>query len=225
MTVARKKKASPAQLAARAKFAAMAKARSKKRSKGKAAKNPARRESSRFQVAVLRLGQVRFLAGVGLTNNREAAANYTTLDGARKSANQIRPYIGRAGIQKVAVVTANDSVSAIRGFMLGKAPPRRSNPVGPTQSEVAEAQERYEQFSGHRAGYGETVDLKVPRAGLVVGDLDGVLYTTVRDGQTERYVHKFRKSSKPLLVAGHDGRSLHVVGDRFEFTDRGIVDQ
>ena len=97
--------------------------------------------------------------------------------------------------------------------------------MGPTSSEVSEAVQRYEDFSGHRAEHGEKVNLRVPRAGLVVGDLDGVLYTTVRDGQTERYVHKFRKSSRPLLVAGHDGRSLHVVGDRFEFTDRGIVDQ
>jgi len=76
-----------------------------------------------------------------------------------------------------------------------------------------------------RAEYGERVKIPTPRAGLVVGNLDGVLYTTVRDGQTEKYVHKFRRKSRPLLVAGSDGRSLHVVGDRFEFTDRGIVDQ
>ena len=97
--------------------------------------------------------------------------------------------------------------------------------MGPTSREVEEAARRYEEFSGHRASHGEKVDLRVPRAGLVVGDLDGVLYTTVRDGQTERYVHKFRKSSRPLLVAGSDGRSLHVLGDDFEFTERGIVDR
>jgi len=97
--------------------------------------------------------------------------------------------------------------------------------VGPTASEVSEAVRRYEDFSGHRASQGEKVNLRVPRAGLVVGELDGVLYTTVRDGQTERYVHKFRKASRPLLVAGSDGRSLHVLGDDFEFTERGIVDK
>lgn len=85
--------------------------------------------------------------------------------------------------------------------------------------------QRYEEFSGHRAEYGEKVRLNIPRAGLVVGDLDGVLYTTVRDGETEKYVHKFRSKSKPVLVAGSDGRSLHVVGGAYEFTDRGIVDQ
>jgi hypothetical protein len=85
--------------------------------------------------------------------------------------------------------------------------------------------QRYEEFSGHRAGYGEKVKLKIPRAGLVVGELDGVLYTTVRDGETERYVHKFRQKSKPVLVAGSDGRSLHVLGGDYEFTERGIVDK
>jgi len=97
--------------------------------------------------------------------------------------------------------------------------------VGPTRSEIDEAAKRFEDFTGDRAEYGERVQIPTPRAGLVVGDLDGVLYTTVRDGQTEKYVHKFRRNSRPLLVAGSDGRSLHVVGDRFEFTDRGIVDQ
>lgn len=90
---------------------------------------------------------------------------------------------------------------------------------------MQEAMQRYEEFSGHRAEQGEKVRIKVPRAGLVVGELDGVLYTTVRDGETEKYVHKFRRKSKPLLVAGSDGRSLHVVGGDYEFTDRGIVDR
>lgn len=97
--------------------------------------------------------------------------------------------------------------------------------MGPTSREVQEAVQRYEDFSGHRAKHGEKVNLKVPRAGLVVGDLDGVLYTTVRDGETEKYVHKFRRKSRPVLVAGSDGRTLHVLGGDYEFTERGIVDR
>jgi hypothetical protein len=65
----------------------------------------------------------------------------------------------------------------------------------------------------------------VPRAAVEIGTLDGVLYTTVRDGVQEKYIHKFRKASRPILAAGSDGKSLHVVGDKFEFTDRGIVDR
>jgi hypothetical protein len=97
--------------------------------------------------------------------------------------------------------------------------------VGPTRSEVEEAQRRYEEFTGHEAREGRKVHVKVPRAALEIGTLDGVLYTTVRDGRKEKYVHKFRERSRPILAAGSDGKSLHVVGGEFEFTDRGIVDR
>jgi hypothetical protein len=60
---------------------------------------------------------------------------------------------------------------------------------------------------------------------MLVGDLDGVLYTTVRDGKTEKYVHRFRKRSRPLLVSAHDGKSLHILGGEYEFTERGIEDK
>ena len=109
-----------------------------------------------------------------------------------------------------------------RGKSVG---PRGRNPVGPTRSEVAEAQRRYEDFTGHEAREGRKVHVKVPRAAVEIGTLDGVLYTTVRDGVQEKYIHKFRKASRPILAAGSDGKSLHVVGDKFEFTDRGIVDR
>lgn len=90
---------------------------------------------------------------------------------------------------------------------------------------MEEAQRRYEDFTGHEAREGRKVNLKTPAVAVEIGDLDGVLYTTVRDGRTEKYVHKFRKGSRPVLAAGSDGKSLHVVGGHFEFTDRGIVDR
>ena len=64
-----------------------------------------------------------------------------------------------------------------------------------------------------------------PKAGVVVGELDGVLYTTVRDGNKEHYQHDFKKGSRPLLVSSHDGDSLHILGGDYEFTERGIEDR
>jgi hypothetical protein len=84
------------------------------------AKNRATNPARGFQIAVLRLGSVRFLAGVGLSSNRETAAHFRSLAAARKAGNQIRTYIGRAGIQKVAVVSSTDSLGAIREFLTGK---------------------------------------------------------------------------------------------------------
>lgn len=61
--------------------------------------------------------------------------------------------------------------------------------------------------------------------GLVIGELDGVLYNTVRDGVPEKYVHRFRKSSRPLLAASADGTQLEIVGGRFQMTEAGIEDR
>ncbi len=69
------------------------------------------------------------------------------------------------------------------------------------------------------------VRLPTPKTGLVVGELDGLLYTTVRDGKQEKYIHNFRKKSRPLLIASSDGKSLHVIGGKYAFTNAGIEDR
>lgn len=63
------------------------------------------------------------------------------------------------------------------------------------------------------------------RRGLVVGELDGVLYTTVRDGNVEKYIHRFKKKSRPLLTARADGKQLGIVGGQFQMTEAGIEDR
>jgi hypothetical protein len=60
--------------------------------------------------------------------------------------------------------------------------------------------------------------------GLTIGECNGILYSTVRDGEAEKYIHRFKKSARPLLVASHDGSALALVGGNFRFTNRGIVD-
>jgi hypothetical protein len=80
-------------------------------------------------------------------------------------------------------------------------------------------------FSGHEPSEVLRIQKRDAKRGLVVGELDGVLYTTVRDGQQERYIHKFRKSSRPLLTASADGKSLGIVGGRYQFTEAGIEDR
>jgi hypothetical protein len=79
-------------------------------------------------------------------------------------------------------------------------------------------------FSGHDPSEVISLSEKPFHAGLVIGTLDAVPYTTVRDGKTEHYLHEFEKHARPLLVASSDGRSLRIVGGRFQFTEAGIVD-
>lgn len=80
-------------------------------------------------------------------------------------------------------------------------------------------------FSGHAPREILTTDDRPMRKGLVIGELDGVLYTTIRDGKTEKYIHRFGKKSRPLLTARADGKQLGIVGGRFQMTEAGIEDR
>lgn len=103
--------------------------------------------------------------------------------------------------------------------MSGKVPRSR-------RTEVDKAGRLYREFSGHDPDEVQTVEIPdMPSAVLVIGQLEGVIYSTVRDGQSERYIHKFRQRSRPMLCASPDGEQLFIVGGTFEFTDRGIVDK
>lgn len=100
---------------------------------------------------------------------------------------------------------------------------RRRNPE--TRTELAAAGRLLKNFSGHAPDEVLRVNEKKFRTGLAVGPVLALAYQTVRDGQTEDYVHEFRKTSRPLLAASHDGRTLRIVGGRFQFTEAGIEDR
>lgn len=62
------------------------------------------------------------------------------------------------------------------------------------------------------------------KEGLTVGKCLGIMYETVRDGVKENYLHEFKQSARPALVASYDGSQLGLIGGNFEFTDAGITD-
>jgi hypothetical protein len=100
----------------------------------------------------------------------------------------------------------------------------RANPSKPIR-EIAEARKLFADFTGHEPGEAVRISLPAqPKAGLVFGTLIQVGYRSARDGRL--YRHTFRtNSSRPLLIASSDGKSLHIVGGRYAFTDRGIEDK
>lgn len=110
----------------------------------------------------------------------------------------------------------------------------RMNPVPPSsragasrqvRDQVAQAADLYERFSGHNPEeIGKVKIPPVPKVGVAVGEVDGILYSTIRDGVLEKYIHKFRKSDRPLFVVAPDGKQLFLVGGNYTFTERGIVD-
>jgi hypothetical protein len=110
--------------------------------------------------------------------------------------------------------------------MSGKVPPSsRSRQRLSGRSDVAKAAAMYEKFTGHDAKSLGTIAMpRMPKAVAVIGECDGVLYTTVRDGKLERYIHEFADKDKPLLCVTPSGDQLMLIGGRYVFTDRGIVD-
>ena len=49
-----------------------------------------------------------------------------------------------------------------------------------------------------------------------------ILYTTKRDYNTEYYKHDFKKTARPKLAIF--GKQIQLIGKKYTFTDRGIVD-
>jgi len=111
--------------------------------------------------------------------------------------------------------------------------PRKRNPVPPSSraklatqygEEFRQAAALFADFSGHDAQPWKKVSVKLPRVMLVAGRCDGLLYTTVRDGETEKYIHRFKAADAPALCVSPNGNMLFLIGGNFTFTERGITD-
>ena len=104
---------------------------------------------------------------------------------------------------------------------------RKQNPVPPSRKlQQRNAEDLYSRFTGHEATEHVMIDKPVlPDVMLVVGDIDFIGYTTVRDGVTEKYIHKFKKNCRPLFTVSHDGKLLFMLGGSYDFTELGIVDR
>jgi hypothetical protein len=98
---------------------------------------------------------------------------------------------------------------------------RKRNPV----PAVERAARLYERFTGHKGQVVARITKpRYPDAVTVIGECDGVLYTTVRDGEIESYIHRFKSKARPLLCVDQDGKTLYLLGGAYRFTDRGIID-
>jgi len=93
------------------------------------------------------------------------------------------------------------------------------------RAEFDRAAKLYADFTGHDAA--PLARVKVPNhpaVALCIGFCDGILYSTVRDGVKEKYIHKFRASDRPVFAVSPDGKQLLLIGGAYTFTERGIVD-
>lgn len=100
---------------------------------------------------------------------------------------------------------------------------RKKNPAH--SDETMRAARLYQKFTGHDPEVIDKVKIPdLPKSAVCVGTCDGILYTTVRDGRVEKYIHKFRAKDKPIFCVSPDGDQILLVGGNYDFTERGIVD-
>jgi hypothetical protein len=97
----------------------------------------------------------------------------------------------------------------------------KNNPIY-SNKEVGES--LYASFTGNNPDKYYKLNIKVPSTLLQIGKCDGILYETVRDGEVENYIHRFKRSARPHFCVSHDGNQIVIVGGKFKFTERGIVD-
>lgn len=94
-----------------------------------------------------------------------------------------------------------------------------------THKKIKAAISLFKKFSGHEPEFIDKVQFPVDTVAMAIGLCDAVMYTTVRDNKTEKYIHKFKKGSRPVLAVSSDGKQLYMLAGAYKFTDAGIVDK
>jgi hypothetical protein len=90
------------------------------------------------------------------------------------------------------------------------------------RAELGRAARLYRGFHRREPSGVARAQVDKPQAAMRLGRLEGVIY---RSDHGPTYLHKFKGSARPLLVASADGSRLYVVGGRYRMTRRGIVDR
>lgn len=81
-----------------------------------------------------------------------------------------------------------------------------------------------EDFTGHKVKSIDTIKIPAYDTVAIIGKVDGIKYTTKRDGKVERYVHDFKLRCRPQLAISHDGQQIFMIGGSYLFKETGIND-
>lgn len=182
--------------------------------------------------------KIPFIVAVRTSDNRTGYYTGSGFDTLKRNAKRYQnrgiasiqgsKFVGQQGVKIVGVYPATESDKKIKtelakGVNAVKA--RKKNPIrGSKKRRIRKAKTLYKDFTGHEAKKMEVVTLPEYDTALKVGNVLGIMYDTVRDGKRERYIHEFKKSSRPALAVSHDGQQVYLIGGSYLFTDSGIND-
>jgi hypothetical protein len=89
---------------------------------------------------------------------------------------------------------------------------------------IKRAARLYRGFREQRPNRVRAIRIKLPRAVMVVGYVEFIGYSTTHGRRAQTYRHDFAPGSRPMLCAGPKRGELYLIGGRYHFTERGIVD-
>jgi len=101
----------------------------------------------------------------------------------------------------------------------------KKNPVPRSRhAKVKKAIDLYQRFRGTDPEFVDEYVLPSVDVAMQIGRCDGILYTTIRDGKKESYIHEFTGASCPILAASWDGKQIILIDGKYNFTEEGIKD-
>jgi hypothetical protein len=98
------------------------------------------------------------------------------------------------------------------------------NPYATNKKDVEKAAKLYEEFREEKPKRGRVVEFDMPKAVMIMGNINAIEYDTTRRGKVEKYRHDFASGSRPLLCADGKSGQLFIIEGRYHVTERGIVD-
>jgi hypothetical protein len=93
------------------------------------------------------------------------------------------------------------------------------------RKDLRAAVELYSNFREKKPKRLKVVNIDIPTVTACIGHVEKIWYTTTHGKEAVLYEHPFAPGSRPLLAVSSDGRQLLLLGGRFKFTERGIVDR
>lgn len=54
----------------------------------------------------------------------------------------------------------------------------------------------------------------------IIGEVNGISYTTTIDGKCETYYHEF--DTRPVFAISSDGYQIYILAGEYKFTEKGI---
>lgn len=141
----------------------------------------------------------------------------------RKAKRGRRVTAARAAAHRRPAIKTTRTETSTRTVKVAKV---RQNPAAAAvERQLQQAGRLFEDFRGKEPRQVDRITVPaLPRVLLPLGECLGIMYRTDRDGETENYLHRFKKTARPTLAVTSDGRNLYLLGGAYRVTDRGIVD-